>query len=168
MDVYSCHPLLDLVQFTLIHGPNIPVSCAILFFTGSDFSFTTRHIYNLASFLLWHIHFILSGAIGNCPLPFPGSILDTFQPGERRIGGSSSSVISFCHFTLFLGFSQQEYWSGLPFPPPVDHILSELFTMTCLSWVALHGMTHSFIELQKPLHHKKAVIQVLCTANLKK
>ena len=27
-------------------------------------------------------------------------------------------------FILFLGFSRQEYWSGLPVPPPVDHILS--------------------------------------------
>ena len=46
-----------------------------------------------------------------------------------------------------MGFSRQEYWSGLPFPSPVDHILSELYTMTCLSWMALHGMAHSFIEL---------------------
>ena len=30
--------------------------------------------------------------------------------------------------------------------------------MTHLSWVALHGMVHSFIELWKPLHHDKAVI----------
>jgi len=37
-----------------------------------------------------------------------------------------------------MGFSKQEYWSGLPFPPPVDHVLSELFTMTCPSWMALH------------------------------
>ena len=29
-----------------------------------------------------------------------------------------------------MGFSRQEYWSGLPFPYPVDHILSELSTMT--------------------------------------
>ena len=27
-----------------------------------------------------------------------------------------------------------------PFPPPVDYFLSELFTMTSLSGVALHGM----------------------------
>ena len=52
-------------------------------------------------------------------------------------------------FMLFLGFSRQEYWSGLPFPAPVDHILSELSTMTRPSWVALHGMIHSFIELDK-------------------
>jgi len=57
-----------------------------------------------------------------------------------------------------MGFSQQEYWSGLPFPPPVDHILSEFFTLICLYWVALPGMAHRFIELQKPLLHKKAVI----------
>ena len=30
--------------------------------------------------------------------------------------------------------------------------------MICPSWVALHGMAHSFIELHKPLHHHKAVI----------
>ena len=47
---------------------------------------------------------------------------------------------------------------GLPFPPPVNHILSELFTMTCPSWVTLHSMAQSFTELCKPLHHDKAVI----------
>ena len=47
-----------------------------------------------------------------------------------NLGGSASGVISFFLFILFMGFSQQEYWSGLPFPPPVDHVLSELFTMT--------------------------------------
>ena len=36
-----------------------------------------------------------------------------------------------------MGFSRQEYWSGLPFPCPVDHVLSELSTMTPLSWLAL-------------------------------
>ena len=50
--------------------------------------------------------------------------------------------------------SRQVYRSGLPFPSPVDHILSELSTMTHPSWVALHGMAHSFIELFMPLHHK--------------
>ena len=32
-------------------------------------------------------------------------------------------------------------------PSPVDHVLSELSTMTHLSWVALHCMAHTFIEL---------------------
>ena len=54
-------------------------------------------------------------------------------------------------------FSRQAYWGSLPFPPPVDHVLSELSAMTCLSWVARHGIAHSFRELHKPLHHDKAV-----------
>ena len=55
-------------------------------------------------------------------------------------------------------FSQQVYWGGLPFPPPVDHVLSELSAMTSPFWVALHCLAHSFIELHKPLCHDKAVI----------
>ena len=35
------------------------------------------------------------------------------------------------------------------------HILSELSTMTCSSWVALHSMAHRFIELDK------AVVRVI-------
>ena len=57
-----------------------------------------------------------------------------------NLGSSSFSVLSFCLLIMFMGFSRQEYWSGLPFPSPVDHILSELSTMTSPSWVALHGM----------------------------
>ena len=58
------------------------------------------------------------------------SILGTYQPGE---------FIFQCH--VFLPFHTVH--------APVDHILSELSTMTCLSWVALHGMAHGFIELYK-------------------
>ena len=65
------------------------------------------------------------------------------------LGSSFFSVLSLCLFIVFMGFSRQEYWSGLPFPSPVDHILSELFTLTHPSWVALHGRAHSFIELDK-------------------
>ena len=37
------------------------------------------------------------------------------------LGSSSFSILSFCLFILFMRFSRQEYWSGLPFPSPVDH-----------------------------------------------
>ena len=47
-----------------------------------------------------------------------------------------------------MGFSRQEYWSGLPFPSPVDHFLSDLSTMTLPSWVAPRVWL-SFIELDK-------------------
>ena len=51
------------------------------------------------------------------------------------LGSSSFSVLSFCLFILFMELSRQEYWSGLPFPSPV-----ELSIMTRPSWVVPHGM----------------------------
>ena len=62
---------------------------------------------------------------------------------------------------LFMGFSRQEYGSGLPFLSPGDHILSELSTMTHLSWVALCGMAHSFIELDKGVVHVIGLVSFL-------
>ena len=41
-----------------------------------------------------------------------------------NLGSSSFSVLSFCLFTLFMGFLREEYWNGLPSPSPGDHILS--------------------------------------------
>ena len=77
------------------------------------------------------------------------------------LGSSSFGVLSFCLFILFMGFSRQEYWSGLLIPSTVGHILSELSTMTCPSWVALHGMPHSFIELDQAVVHVISLISVL-------
>ena len=120
-----------------------------------DFTFTTRHIHNWASFLLWPNHFILTGVVSKCPLLFPGSILHTFQPGGL--------ILCYHIFLLFHtvhGVLRQEYWSGLPFPSPVDHILSTDWTLYYDQYV-LTGpacMAHSFMELHKPLHHDKAVI----------
>ena len=77
------------------------------------------------------------------------------------LGSSSFRVLSFYLFILFMGFSRQEYWSGFPFPSPVDHVLSELSTMTCPSWVALHGMAHSFVELDKVVVHVISLISFM-------
>ena len=44
---------------------------------------------------------------------------------------------------------------------PVDHVLSELSTMTCPSWVALHGMAHSFVELDKVVVHVISLISFM-------
>ena len=59
--------------------------------------------------------------------------------------------------SLFMGLSRQEYWSGLPFPSPMDHILSEFFTVTHPSPVALHSMAHSFTQLPKSPRHKAVI-----------
>ena len=42
----------------------------------------------------------------------------------------------------------------------MDHVHSELSTMTCPTWVALQGMAHSFIELHKAVIH--VIILVFC------
>ena len=60
---------------------------------------------------------------------------------------------------MFTGLLQQEHQSGLPFSLPVDRVLSELFTLTCSSWVTLHGVAHSCTELGKPLRQDRVVIQ---------
>ena len=101
------------MQFTMIHGPYIPGCYAVLFFTGSGFTFTTRYIHNWVSFPFWPI-LLHSEAIS---LLFISSILDLLT------WGSSSSVITFCLFMLFMGFLKQEYWSGFPFPSPGNKIL---------------------------------------------
>ena len=135
----------DHFQFALIHGPNIPGSYEIL--------------------LLQHQTLLLSSVISTAGCCFCfGSISSFFLElflywspvtywAPTNLRSSSFSVLSVCLFILFTWFSRQEYWSGLPFPSPVDHILSELSTMTHLSWVALQGMAHSFIELDKAVIH---------------
>ena len=67
---------------------------------------------------------------------------------------SISFTFDFCPFMLSMGFPARI----LEYPSPADHLLSELFTMTDLSCVALNSMAHSFIELRKPLCHSKTVI----------
>ena len=74
---------------------------------------------------------------------------------------SSFSVLSFCLFVLFMRFSRQEYWSGLPFLSPVGHVSSELSAMTCLSWVASHSVAQSFIELDKAVVHVISLVSFL-------
>ena len=78
-----------------------------------------------------------------------------------NMGSSSFSVISFCLFNLFMQFSRQECWSGLPFPSSLDHTLSELSIMTHLSWVSLHDIAHSFFVLNKAVIHVISLLSFL-------
>ena len=64
------------------------------------------------------------------------------------LGSSSFNILSFCLFILFMGFSRQEYWSGLPFPSPVDHVCQNSPPWPdWLGWVYTAWL--SFIELDK-------------------
>ena len=142
MSTFTLAISFDHFQFALIHGPNIPGSYAILQVpmeycslqhrtlllspvtstTGCCFCFGSIPSFFLELFLHWS------------PVAY-------WAPTD--LGSSSFSVLSFCLFILFMGCSRQEYWSGLLFPSPMDHILSDLSTMTRLSWVAPHGMAVS-------------------------
>ena len=90
-----------------------------------------------------------------------GSGLQCPPPGDFPSPGMgpASACMSFCPFVQFMRFSRQVPWAGLPFPPPVDHVWSELSAVTRPSWVVLHGMAHSVIKSHRPLHHSKAVIR---------
>ena len=81
-------------------------------------------------------------ALCSSPVPY-------WTPPDQGAHLLMSYLFAFSYWTW--RSSRQEYWSRLPFPLPVEYILSECFTMTRLSWVALHGMAYSFTELYKPL-----------------
>ena len=96
VDVHSSHFLFDHFQFTLIHGPNIPVSYAVLFLqhrtllSPSDTSTSGHCIHTWVLIPLWLSLFLPSGTLS---LLFSSSILSTYWPGE---------FIFQCH--IFLSF----------------------------------------------------------------
>ena len=114
--VHSCHHFLDHVQFTLIHEPNILDSYAVLslqhwtLLSPPDTTTTERHFHFTPAYLFFLELFLCSSPVAY------------LTPTD--MGGSSSHVISFCHFIVFIGFSSQENWGSLSFPSPVDDILS--------------------------------------------
>ena len=148
--------LLDHIQFTLIYGPNTSkFLCNIVLYSIGLYFYHQTYPQLSVSFPLWPSHFILSRAISNCPPFFPSSILDTFWPG-----GLIFQWHIFCFFILFMvmEFLWQEYWNSLPFPPPVDHILSELSTMSSWSYTATYcfsyiGELTFTVKLWQPLRH---------------
>ena len=145
--LHSCHLLLDHVQFTLIHGPNIPGSYAILFSTATDFTFTTRHIRNWAAFLLWPSasFFLDLLVIALCSSP-----VEHWTSYNPR--GSSSSVIYFAF--SYCSWGSHDENTGV-----VCHsLLQWTFCQNFSLWPILGGLAHSFIELRQPLHHNKAMI----------
>ena len=95
--------------------------------------------------LLWLCLFILPGV--SSPLT-SSSILGTYRPGEFIF-----QCPIFLPFHTVMVFSRQECWSGLSFLSPVEQILSEISPMNRSSWMALHGMVHGFIELDKAVVH---------------
>ena len=97
--------------------------------------------------------FILFGVI--FPL-ISSSILGIYWPMEFIF-----QCPIFLPFHTVHGVLKTRILKWFDFPPPVDHIFSELSTMTCPSWVALHNMAHSFIELEKTVVHVIRLVSFL-------
>ena len=151
---------------------NLPISCVtmsnlplfidvcihsgsdtLLVFTTFDLTFTARCIHNWGLFSLWPNHFILSRAIGSCPLFFPCSILGTFQPG---------GLIFQCDIILPFhpvnGVLMERILGCIATSPSSGPCFVRTLHQDPPSWVALHRMAHCFIELSNPLHNNRAMI----------
>ena len=116
--------------------------CSIVF-TSSALASITSHIYNCVLFLLFLCLFILFEVIS--PLMF-SSILDTYWPG---------GFIFQCHILLpfhtVLGVLKIRMlkWFAIPSSSGPRFVR----TLHHRSWVVLHGLAHSFIELDKAVVH---------------
>ena len=124
--------LFDHFQFTLIHGPDIPGSYAILLFTASDLASITSHIDNWVLFLLWLHAFILSGVVS--PL-MSSSILGTYPPGEFIF-----QCPIFLSFHTIHGILKARIPKSFAIPfSSGPHFVRTLHHDPSI-WVALHGM----------------------------
>ena len=135
---------------------NIPGSYSILLFIALDFTSIASHIHTWVLFLPGALSsFFLELFLHSSPVVY-------WAPTD--LGSSSFSVLSFCLFILSWGSQGRNTEGVCLLPFPVDHILSELSTMTHPSWVALHATAHSFIELDKAVVHVIRLQWWLCTA----
>ena len=108
VDVHSCHLLFDHFQ-----GPMQYCSLKHQTLLLSPVTSTTGCCFQFGSISSFFLEF------------FHWSPVAYWAPAD--VQSSSFSVISFCLFMLFMGFSRQEYWSGLPllpFPSPVSSVQS--------------------------------------------
>ena len=80
-----------------------------------------------------------------------------------NLGNSSFCVLSFCLFILFMGFSRQEYWSGLPFLSPMDTVLSEMWMKAFAIWEEMRSFaSNSGSQLAAGWNHLWGFINKKC------
>ena len=147
--VISCLTTFNLPWFMDL---TFQVPMPLLLFTASNFSFITSYIHHLVLVLLWlHLFILLVLFLHWSPVAY-------WAPTD--LGSSSFSVLSFSLFILFMGFSRKllkwfaiRFSSGPRFVRTLHH--------PCLSWVTLHSMAHSFIELDKAVIHVISLVSFL-------
>ena len=135
----------------------LAISCFPLPIYLDSWTWHSRFLCKIALYSIGPCVYYVTSTVGYCFYfgSIPSFFLELFlywSPvaywAPTDLGSSSFSILWFCLFILFMGFSRQDYWSALPFSSPVDHILPDLSTMTCPSWVAPCPWL-SFIELDK-------------------
>ena len=145
----------------------MPGSYAILFLTALDFIRYQKHPHLPSDTTEHHFHFgpaasffveLLVTALCSSPVAY-------WTPSNLK--GSSSSFISFCLFILFMGFSWQEYWRGLPFSHQMDHFFCQnsslwhnLIGWPCMAWLIASlnytkGVMIFYPNTYRPLKTKK-------------
>ena len=145
-----CCSMSDYLPFFMDLTFQVPMQIAL---SASAFTSITSHILNWVLFSLWLHLFILSGVISSL---ISSSILGIYRPGKFIF-----QCPIFLPFHTGHGILKARILKWLPFPSPVDHILSELSTKSHPSWVALHGMTHCFMELDKAMVHVIRLVSFL-------
>ena len=121
--------------------------------TALDFTSIISHIHSWVLFLLWLHLFIFSGVIS--PL-ISCSILDTYPPGEFIFQCPMFLPFHTVHGVLKARILKRfaiSLSSGPRFVRTLHHDLS--------IWVALHGMAHSFNELEKAVIHVISLVSFL-------
>ena len=118
-----------------------------------DFTSITNHIHNWVLFLLWLCHFILPGLIS--PL-ISSSILDIYWLVEFIFQCPIFLPFQMVHGVLKARILK---WFAIPFSRRPHDVGPS--TMTRPSWVALHGMAHSFFELDKAVVHVIRLVSFL-------
>ena len=104
---------------------------------------------------LGHV-FALSPSVHSFWSYFSSSILGIYWPGEFIFQSPIFLPFHIIHGVLKAKILK---WFAIPFS--VDLILSELSTMTHLSWLALHSMAHRFTELDKAVVHVIRLVSFL-------
>ena len=121
--------------------------------SASDLASITSDIPNWVLILLWLHQFILSEVSS---LVISSSILGTYWPGE---------FIFQCPIFLPLHtvheFLKARIWKWFSIPFSSGPHLAELSTITRSSWLALHSMAHSFLELDKTVVHVIRLVNFL-------
>ena len=131
-----------------------PVSIVYRLPCGSASLFTTIH--HLLPRQILEASMSSASSFLPISLLLSSSILGTYWPGEFIF--QCPIFLSF-HIVHRVLKARMLKWFAIPFSSGPRFI--RILYLTCPSWVALHGMAHSFIELDKAVIHVVSLVSFL-------